>query len=117
MGTPAGDDEGQSQQQPSGDSTRNFNIAGPYEQLLTRVFDEAVKVLPVLAIWVVSLAILIAPKNQKDMIRGLKTEMDMVDGNFAKLFWSISAPAIAIRCHFMRKSDKKDEKEEQEQEA
>jgi hypothetical protein len=118
MQTPPGDEEGQAEISEGNDreTTHNFNIGGPYEKLLTRIFDEAVQILPVLALWVLSFAVLIAPRAQKDMVKGLRTEMNVIDGNVAKLFWSVSAPGIAIRCHFMKRNNKIEEKEEQEQE-
>jgi hypothetical protein len=112
------DDEGQQRCSQGNDqeTTRNFNIAGPYEQLVTRVFDEGVKIFPVLALWMLSFAILIAPQAHKDMVRGLRAELKVIDGNLAKFVWSISAPSIAIRCHFIKKPKKIEEQKEQEQE-
>jgi hypothetical protein len=118
MQTPPEDEEGQAEISEGNDqeTTHNFNIGGPYEKFLTRIFDEAVKTLPVLALWVLSFAVLIAPQTQKDMVKGLRAEMDVIDGNLAKLLWSISAPGIAIRCHFMKQDNKIEKQEEQEQE-
>jgi hypothetical protein len=112
------DDEGQQQCSEGKDqeTTRNFNIAGPYEQLITRVFDEGVRIFPVLALWMLSFAILIAPQAHKDMVRGLRAELKVIDGHLAKFVWSISAPGIAIRCHFIKKPKKIEEQKEQEQE-
>lgn len=109
-------EEGQQERDPTEvdqETTHNLKILGPYESLATRIFDEALKTLVIPARGLISLSIWIAPATEKDMIKGLRGEMDDIDGYVAKLLWSFGAPPTAIRCYFIKTSNKKEEQEQE----
>lgn len=105
--------EGQQERDPTEvdqETTHNLKILGPYESLATRIFDEALKTLVIPARGLINLSIWIAPATEKDMLKGLRGEMDGIDGYVAKLLWSFGAPLTAIRCYFIKTLIKKKNK-------
>lgn len=118
MQNQVGDEEGQQQQDPMDkghETTHNLTIFGPYERFSTRILDELLKVFPVFAHWLINLALLITPTSEKDLIEGLRENMKEIDGNVAKLIWSLGAPIAAVKFRFYKTHNKKQE-QEQEQE-
>jgi hypothetical protein len=95
------------------EKNHNFSFLGPYEGLTTKIFDELIKVFAVFARWMISLSVSLAPKHHKEMIKGARGELGAIDGYLAKFLWSLGILGTAIRLHFTKRQDKKEEAEQE----